>query len=551
MIRPSASPCRLWRVLSTCVLVVLVAGGCQTPPEEFSVESPWTPIAAAPLVDTRFDLSDVLEVLTDSLDTVPVGTAAGGELAYYHEQTFTGSIAEEWLLLGAYNASRSVVLSAEEALAINLSPVGQSVTVTEIASEPLDVPEPQGARLDRIELSAGQLSFTVSSTMGDDVSGNCSLPGLVNADGESYSFNWNSFQFENGALTSTQDLEGWILLPDNSGEVPNQVDGEFTVTVINSPNHEAQEGESLSLDFEVNGLSWDRVEGDFGQAEISLEQDAVTLALFDERFTTSGIAIERASLNLEVENGFGVEAILDSVDLVSSAEGTPDVVFETTAEGAIVAPAVGSSASPSLTVWDIDETNSNVVDFFAPEQRDIDLAMWVRCNPNGPAGPSGNFLDADGQVSARLSTEIPLSIRAAQIDFVDTVDVDINIEETAEVDSAELRLILHNGFPFEVAIRAVFLDEDGVAIDSLSTAPLHLFTMPPTDASGVPTEPGLFVHDFFLDWERAGRLRNARKVVTEAWCETADAVSGEFVRITEEQGLRMELGLLVYAKIDL
>ena len=36
----------------------------------------------------------------------------------------------------------------------------------------------------------------------------------------------------------------------------------------------------------------------------------------------------------------------------------------------------------------------------------------------------------------------------------------------------------------------------------------------------------------------------------EAWCETAEASAGQFVRITEEHGLRMELGLLVYAKMD-
>ncbi|MGB1573566.1 MAG: hypothetical protein ACPG85_04750, partial [Flavobacteriales bacterium] len=233
-----------------------------------------------------------------------------------------------------------------------------------------------------------------------------------------------------------------------------------------------------------------------------------------------------------------------------TAEGMPDVLFETTADPLIVAPADGSSASPSLSVWEIDETNSNVVDFFTAEPRDIDLSMQVRCNPNGPAGISGNFLDVDGFVSARLMTEIPLSMRAAQIDFVDTVDVDIQIEEQAEVDSAELRLILHNGFPFEVVIRARFLDADGVQIDSLSTAPLDLFTMPLTDADGLPVEPGLFVHDFFLDWERADRLRSAERVIMEAWCETAEAPAGQFVRITEEQGLRMELGLLVYAKMD-
>ena len=40
-------------------------------------------------------------------------------------------------------------------------------------------------------------------------------------------------------------------------------------------------------------------------------------------------------------------------------------------------------------------------------------------------------------------------------------------------------------------------------------------------------------------------------MVLEAWCETAEAGSGQFVRVTEEQGLRMELGLLVHAKLDL
>ena len=198
MIRPSALPRRLRRVLSACVLATLVVAGCQTPPEEFSVESPWTPIAAAPLVDTRFDLADVLEVLTDSLDTVPVGTAAGGELAFYHEQIFTGSIAEEWLVLGNYGATESVSLGADEALALNLSPVGQSFSFTETASDALGIPSPEGVRLDRIELTAGQLSFTVSSTLGDDVSGNCTLPGLVNADGDLYSFNWNSFNSRTG-----------------------------------------------------------------------------------------------------------------------------------------------------------------------------------------------------------------------------------------------------------------------------------------------------------------------------------------------------------------
>ena len=68
---------------------------------------------------------------------------------------------------------------------------------------------------------------------------------------------------------------------------------------------------------------------------------------------------------------------------------------------------------------------------------------------------------------------MPLSIRAGQVDFVDTLDVSLDLEETAELDSAEFRIILHNGFPFE-KVQAWFLDAQGALVDSLATAPLDL-----------------------------------------------------------------------------
>ena len=546
----SASLRRHCRFLWLWAFAAMVCVGCQTVPEDFTV-SAWTPIAAVPLVDTRFDLSDVLEVLIDSLDTVPVGAMPDGELAYYHEQNFSGSIAEEWLILPSYEAASSFVLGAGEAAALNLLPEGGSVSFQEEVSSGFEITQPQDAVLSRVDLSSGVLTFTLTTTMGDDLSGVVAITGLVDPDEVPYEMVWNSGQLTNGSLVVSQDLAGWSILPEQDLEGTNIIQGEYTFTMVNTPDHDAVEGEFLICDFVLSDMAFERAVGDFGTSDINLEEEAVSFALFDDRFTTSGLEIERASLRLEVENGFGVDAVLDSLDFTSSADGTADVVFETTAEGLFVPSAEGSSAFPTLAVWEIDETNSNVVDFFSAKPRDIDLSMRIRCNPDGPVGPNGNFLDADGFVSARLMTEIPLSIRAEQIDFVDTVDVDIEIEEEAQLDSAELRLILHNGFPFEVAIRASFLNADGEAIDSLSTEPLDLFTLPLMDVNQVPVEPGVFVYDFFLDWERAEDLRSAERVVMEAWVETADAQLGEFVRITEEQGLRMELGLLVYAKIDL
>jgi hypothetical protein len=146
-----------------------------------------------------------------------------------------------------------------------------------------------------------------------------------------------------------------------------------------------------------------------------------------------------------------------------------------------------------------------------------------------------------------------LSIRAVQVDFVDTLDFALALEEedeVAELDSAELRLILHNGFPFGVDLQAFFLDENGVVLDSLLSSTLSLFSMPVLNQEGLPLAPSEFREDFFFDWERANRLKLANRVVVLAWCSTAEAALGNYVRLTEEQELQMQLGALLYAKIE-
>jgi len=119
------------------------------------------------------------------------------------------------------------------------------------------------------------------------------------------------------------------------------------------------------------------------------------------------------------------------------------------------------------------------------------------------------------------------------------------------LDSAELRFILHNGFPFGVDVSVTFLDEDGLALDSLDLAPLPLFSMPVLDGEGEPLEPAVFVYDLPLNWDRADRLRAMTSVVVQVWSSTAEAQSGETVYLNEDQALRLELAAKLFARVDL
>jgi hypothetical protein len=143
-----------------------------------------------------------------------------------------------------------------------------------------------------------------------------------------------------------------------------------------------------------------------------------------------------------------------------------------------------------------------------------------------------------------------LGFRVEQLDFLDTVDVEMDFgDEATELDSASLRMIVHNGFPFGVEVSAVFLDEFGDPVDSLSLSPLPIFSMPDLDAAGAPVEPAVFTHDFPFDWERANRLKLVRSAVLRAWSSTPDAALGEMVYLTEDQGLQLELGAKCYLRI--
>lgn len=535
------------------LLVCLMYGsGCQTPPEELTF-STWTPIVALPLVDTRFDLGDVLDLLGDSLDNIPVQGLPSGELAFVHEESLSGTLAQEWLVLPGMDVAESFVLDENMATALNLTVPGETVAYTDSVVSALEVEQPEGALLTAVELSSGQLTFSINSNLGDDVSGEMMLPSLLDQTGLPYSIFWTSEMLEGGTFTSVENLEGWQVIPDNSGDVNNEILGIYTLFLQNDPVHLAQSGESLSVSLSLEDMVFDRVEGDFGQETISIEESTTTLALFDDRFTTSGLAIERASIRVDVTNGFGVPAVLDAVNVEMTQDGAVQTMLETSAEELAVPSANGSAENPAEVSWQVDETNSNVVDFFSAEAVGLNLSLGITANPEPLAEGEVNFIDADGFVDASFLAEIPLSIRAVQVDFVDTLAFSLGLEdedEIAELDSAELRLILHNGFPFGVDFQAHFLDENDVVIDSVLSASLALFSMPILDAGGFPVAPAEFREDFFFDWERSNRLKLATRVVVRAWCSTAEASQGSYVRLTEDQDLRMQLGALLYAKIE-
>ena len=82
------------------------------------------------------------------------------------------------------------------------------------------------------------------------------------------------------ATATSEDLTGWRILPENPNvQDTNLVRAFLDVFVGNDPGHTAEAGEMLAASFVMDGLVFDRVEGDFGNDEIYPEVFKTTFRL--------------------------------------------------------------------------------------------------------------------------------------------------------------------------------------------------------------------------------------------------------------------------------
>ena len=95
--------------------------------------------------------------------------------------------------------------------AINLTPPGTVLTLSDTMVSEMTVDNPPGALVDLVVLSEGVLTLTVSSTMGDDVEGQLSIPMLFDPNGMPWSVAWTADMLESGSFVVTEDLTGWSI----------------------------------------------------------------------------------------------------------------------------------------------------------------------------------------------------------------------------------------------------------------------------------------------------------------------------------------------------
>ncbi|NQX92381.1 MAG: hypothetical protein HRT74_09735, partial [Flavobacteriales bacterium] len=146
---------------------------------------------------------------------------------------------------------------------------------------------------------------------------------------------------------------------------------------------------------------------------------------------------------------------------------------------------------------------------------------------------------------------LPLKGYAQDLLFIDTLDIQLDLDEYDEIDSLEFKLFTANGFPMSAEGQIIFLDENGVALDSLFTQQLPIITSAPIDSQGEVTGKSENTVFATLDNERSQNLEGAEQIAFRVLANTTDSQNETFVRFQDTNNMDVRVGVKIFGNVEL
>ena len=534
-----------------CVFLVAGAMGCQTLPEDIVVED-WKPVLGVPFIDTRFTLYDLVDATLESGATVPLAELEGGELAFVHVEPFQGMRASEFIQLPNGELDIVYQLSESDVQALQALPPGNVLPLQFEGEWSLPcLPSGGNIQLTGVEFKSGGLLVDVTTSL--PVSGlSLRLPQMRNADDAPWV--WEP-------QTPATDLAGWRLDSLRNGLAGwnrTPVEVSFGLQAMNG----IEVGDALTLSLVFADVEMKRVGGDLGGLEFLVQDSTTTLELFDDRFQLTEVALERARVSLEVDNGWGVGIRMKAFN-VQFPQIFPPTTLEYGTSGFEVPAAPYSSINPYMSkgisrTWSLNQDSANLLDFFSTEANKVSYQLAMRTEPY--AGVEHVIYDFS-EVKAELKVEIPLAMTSGEVAFIDTLPFDIaqaglNLSPDSttlpwlgsqmELDSAVLRMVLTNSLPLGMDLHIAFIDSAGNVVVDFPELQEPFVQPGPVEADGMTYEASRTAFDLSLDWSRYQDLRLADGVVFQAVGRTAELGNAPVVRVMADNALALEMGMLFY-----
>lgn len=399
-------------------------------------------------------------------------------------------------------------------------------------------------RFDRMLVETGQMGIAVTLPNNFEGSYTITIPEITNAAGDPVVLPTRNFN--DATPIEPIDIANDSILFKN-------IDGKSFITIVTEVDVTNVSGSPASTEMQVDvtiqNFKPAYVEGYFGKMNV-LEQTREQRFDFFSTFNFADmVQFQEISLELNIDNYFGIPLILniDSLVFENTENGTLEHI---NIDGnSIDVDRAISPDQPSSNQLLINNSNSNLIDGINLGPDRVFMAFVGQTNPNGETAQP-NFINTTTQVSAEVLIDIPFWFKTSLYERTDILSFDVAglFEDSTQVDMVEnidLYLNFENGFPFNIQAQFIMANDKGVEIDSLfnQDGGVFIWESGQLDAQGKVIAPTNTAINISIDNALVKKLYNnqSTQIYIRSRISTGDKDNPEFVRLYDYYSIKGNL----------
>jgi len=397
--------------------------------------------------------------------------------------------------------------------------------------------------LKTIVLSSCQLNYTIYSQFYDDFIAELVFPtSQLDGDTARISIDINS----GGSTSGNIDLSGISI--DLSTDLI-QPYNQFPIWYKLTPQSSGQmvvfdSSMYINFNIELNSLAFDYIDGYAGQRSIDIDFGSIDFGIDVLSNISGGFYLQNPIAKILIDNSIGIPVDADLYMLgigLNNSQALNAPIFS------IPYPLISQLGQTIYGEIQIDNQNSDIVDFLALPPQSIEYSGSITTNPLGNLELYDNFLTAQSKVVIGLEIELPLELKTSNLTLQDTIDSMLDFEAIQIEDTSYLYIKVDNGFPFEANIDVYFLDEFGLLTDSVQ---FNFIEAPIVDASGRVIESVISEDFYFITNQKYENIINANQLVFKSVL-TSSNNGDDIVKLYTDYKISIALGLTGTIKVEL
>ncbi len=331
-----------------------------------------------------------------------------------------------------------------------------------------------GIELENAIMHSGEIRFEVLNQSDGDMISDFKINSAISPQGDTFAL-YNQPLPKNDYYSSVSDFSGYKLdFTGEDGDVYNTFNFNLKFWVDPNEPEPIQLNPTDTFKFYVHftNVILDYAKGNFGKTNFQFGPETTEFNMFED-IEIAGFSIGEADVNLRIDNYYGVDGLLNLLEVNAKNTSTGESV---SLQGDMMDSTLyverAYQTGPGIDGIDASEnyfnfSNTNILDMLEIMPNEFTYFIGIETNPSGDTLDHSHFFYLDTPMQVFMEAEVyggigieDLVIRKEGAWKGENTNFDM-------IGDGLLRLKFTNGFPFSFDIDMFLEDENGEVIDTL------------------------------------------------------------------------------------